>query len=157
MSQINVSLCKKEVLRDVWLTTSYAGAKAENPTNCELFDRVTTVEEDADLLNKFWIESCSRMSDLLKDFTRSVSFDDESLQMLIAVSTGFDMSLSDSIVHDIRKGMVAQISAAWFQITLPERAADRETEWQKTADSLRSKLYHRRAPRRGGVVKLLSC
>lgn len=113
-----------------------------------LYDRVATVEEDCQLLERYCDVACSELLEKIKEFVTEVDFSGESINLTLETSGFYDDSLTPSLQTDLFAYLVASISMRWFRITLPERAAGEEMEAARMLEKALSKLYHRRKPER---------
>lgn len=146
MKNIKTILTKSEILEEVSLKTEYTGAKAEAPEG--FYDRVATVSADNALLSTFWKEMAGKLMETFRPFVDSMDIGEDSLQISLNVSNGYDESLTPSLENDIRSAFVAGITAGWFRFTSP----DKHSEWSEAStrflSSALSLLCHRRPPRR---------
>ena len=142
MKTITLTLSKRDIFNEIGKSTAYTGAKSDSDANNLLYDRVATVEEDCQLLERYCDVACSEFLEEIKEFVTEVDFSGESINLTLETSGFYDDSLTPSLQTDLFAYLVASISMRWFRITLPEREAARMLE------KALSKLYHRRKPER---------
>ena len=66
MKKSEIKINKTEILEKVSLSSAYVGTKAEDPDT--LYERVSTIEADNQLLSVFWTEMCGIVTEKLREF-----------------------------------------------------------------------------------------
>ena len=143
MKNLFITILKDAIISEVALTSAYAGVKLG-----EDFERVATVDKDSRLLSRFWLEMCGRVSDKLKSLISSQSLSESSLQLQLSLSGSNDESFNDSVESDLFSAISMGVTARWFRYSLPEKAAEWETEAERLLTSAFSKLCYRLKPQR---------
>lgn len=148
MKNITISIEKGEIFDRVSLNTAYVGAKSASAA--AHYERVATVEADSAMLEKLWKESCSEISDRLREFISEAESGDKILRLIFEVSNSYDESVTTSLEEDLRQALATGVTARWFGFSFPERFQ----EWKENSETLLSrvvgKLCHRRKPVRKG-------
>ena len=68
MKTIIINIKRGDVLAEVGRITAYTGVKSDDSDSGALFERVATVEEDADLFARYWRDACAIVAERLKQF-----------------------------------------------------------------------------------------
>ena len=127
------------------MTTSYAGGKSEDPN---AYDRMFTVDEDKEQLERFWQECIAESCQALMRVLEEANNEDEQFKLKLQVSNSFDDSLKPSMALSIRSYFINSIVGKWFAFT---NKADVES-YIKTAaiflDDIKRKSFYKRMPTR---------
>lgn len=146
MNQLIINIPKDGIFTEVSLASSYAGAKAGDDENA--FARVSTVEEDSELLERFWYDTCGEVADRLKSFTVDSEFTGLGFSITLELSAAYDTAMTPSVEREIFSSIATGVTSRWFRFTKPEISE----EWSQRSSELLSrvfaKLCHRKAPRR---------
>ena len=148
MKTIIINIKRGDVLAEVGRITAYTGVKSDDSDSGALFERVATVEEDAELFARYWRDACAIVAERLKQFVGGAGFGREELSLNLEVSGAFDDSLSPSVETAVFSVIAALLSARWFRLSMKEKAEEWEEEASRLLAEIERMLFHRRAPRR---------
>ena len=144
--QIKIIVLKSDVISAIAETTDYTGNKTETADREEFHERVATVENDAELLSRYWQEVCATLADALRSFITEALFGRETFTLTLELSSSYDTSLTPAVEAGIFSIICSSITWRWFRLTMPSRA----DEWKKEAScqfsALIANLYHRKKP-----------
>lgn len=149
MKNIEIIISKTEVLEKVSLESAYTGAKTDQDDR--FYDRVATIDADKELLSGFWIESCGKITDKLREFIRSSVNNELALTLNLEISNAYDEALTPSVKEDLRGVLLYGIIGRWFRFTFPERSAEWLAQSSDLLERACSKLCHRSRPVRKSV------
>lgn len=152
MKNITLSVSKERVYDEVAKSTSYIGAKMASDDTA--YSRIFTKDSDRLLLERFWAETCSAVTDQLKRFIVSVNSHvvsnvidmENDYEAELKVSDLFDETLGDSINTSLFNCFVASISSKWFKYTNREEVESYSLESAGYLDEVVTQLYHRVRP-----------
>lgn len=148
--EITITILKLNIMGEVATATAYAGAKGDSADPARFYERIATVKEDGELLDRYWREGCSRIAGFLKDFVTDIAANDENLTMTLSLSGSFDKSLLPSLESDLTEALIADMTGNWMRLSVPEMAASKDNERKSALASALAKLYHRKPPKRKG-------
>lgn len=154
MKNITLSVSKERVYDEVAKSTSYVGAKMTSDDAA--YSRIFTKDSDRLLLERFWAETCSAVTDQLKRFIVSVNSHvvsnvidmENDYEVELKVSELFDEALIDSIETSLFNCFVASITSKWFKYTNREEVESYSLESAGYLDEILAKIYHRVRPTR---------
>lgn len=154
MNVITLTVNKANVYDEVAKTTSYAGAKMQGDDSA--YDRIFTTDDDRMMLERFWAEACAIATEQFKPFLTSVNSQPEShgveldrnYIVQLELSSAFDPALTDSIATSLFSFFVALIVSKWYKFTNKNEADNYVAEAAGMLDDVKSKIYHRKKPRR---------
>ena len=93
MTEIELTVQKASVYDEVAKTTSYTGAKMTGDDDA--YERIFTTDDDRMMLERFWVEACSAVTEQFKPFLLRVSDQPE--------SHGVDLERNYNVVLELRR------------------------------------------------------
>ena len=155
--EITLSVNKEKVYDEVAKTTSYVGAKMLGDESA--YRRIFTTDADQLMLERFWNETCSAVTEHLKRFVVEVSPHTSpdavsitnNYSLTLKVSENFDNAIEDSINASLFSCFVASITSKWFKYTNRDEVAAYVTEGAGYLDEVMEKVCHRKRPVRPSV------
>ncbi|EJW92770.1 hypothetical protein EVA_19120 [gut metagenome] len=115
--EIVLNVNKIDVYKEVDKTTSYTGAKMID-ANEAVLDRIGTVDEDQELLERFWNESRAEIAQNMIGTLQSEVMSGEQYTLTLNVSASFDKALQPSMQISLFSYFVQNIIAKWFVLPI---------------------------------------
>lgn len=144
-------MSKASVMNEVAKTTNYTGARDEGEK--DILDRVSTTDEDEDMLERFWSEACNTANDQLKPFLTTVSDITDAYEVALTLSSAYDDRLTNSVQASLFSFFVQAILSKWFAIAKKDEAASYGTAAASSMEDVMRKVYYKRRPTRRPVRK----
>lgn len=121
-----------------------------------MYDRVFTTDADRELLERFWREACSAVTDEFKQFIVSVDTptinqeDNKSGMYTVGMSmpSSFDVNLVSSVEQSLLSFFINLITAKWFSISNKGDAEHYQQEALASGNEVRRKIFYRKKPQR---------
>ncbi|MDE5714102.1 MAG: hypothetical protein K2I16_10880 [Muribaculaceae bacterium] len=148
MKYIQLTIRNADIFQELNKITAYSGAKNESNASSDTIDRVTAVQEDLVLIDRYREMACSSLVDSLKEFVSSADFSGDALQLTLEASGAYDDALTPALRSDIFSFITADIAARWFAMTWKEKCEEYKNEALKFLADAGRKLHHRLPPRR---------
>lgn len=148
MKTIKVNITRSDIDKQLSMITAYAGVKGTAQPTPEDFDRIATVDEDGDILDRYWTNSANELAELLKDFIADFTLGNDSLSMTLLLSEAFDCALAKAIVEEAGEFITSSMAKSWFALTFPEKATEWEKECRRLLSEISRNIHHRRKPTR---------
>jgi hypothetical protein len=154
MKNITFIVNKVAVYDEVAKTTSYVGAKMLGDESA--YRRIFTTDADQLMLERFWNETCSAVTEHLKRFVVEVSNHTNpnavdltsNYSISLEVSSAFDDRFKDSMDASLFSLFVASIVSKWFKFTNRDEAEAYTLEATSHMEDVLRKIYHRKKARR---------
>lgn len=154
MNDVKLIVSKSYVYDEVAKTTSYTGAKMQDDEGA--YERIFTTDDDRMMLERFWSEACSSVTELLKPFIVSVSDHSvnlgvdlyKSYEVDLQLSSAFDTTLSNSISTSLFSFFVSFIVGKWYKFTNKNEAAAYISEAESALEDIKKKIFFRKKPTR---------
>lgn len=158
MIEITIKAIKADVLNEVARTTAYEGKKASDEG---AYERIFTTEEDRSMLQRFWDEAASSMTESLKRFVTSV--DDSYTESgpdgtkadpvpayvaNLSVSSSYDTALTSSVEKSLFSYFVNAIVSKWNNFVKKDGVQRYEEEANNNMTDILSKLFYKKRPTR---------
>lgn len=158
MIEITIKAIKADVLNEVARTTAYEGKKSSDEG---AYERIFTTEEDRSMLQRFWDEAASSITESMKRFVTSVDdsyttrdADDGTSETLpayvanLAVSSSYDTALTSSIEKSLFSYFVNAIVSKWNNFVKKDGVQRYEEEANNNMTDILSKLFYKKKPTR---------
>ena len=66
--ELTINILKADVMAEVDKTSAYVGAKTITQDGGNLYYNISTIKEDAEMLERYWREACSDVAAWRKSF-----------------------------------------------------------------------------------------
>ncbi|MCM1356433.1 MAG: hypothetical protein NC212_08520 [Staphylococcus sp.] len=147
MTPISITIEKEQVYEEVAQTTAYTGAKMDGDEDA--YDRISTIDEDQGLLERFWNESCVAVCGKLRRFLKG-GFTEESSKfaLVLEVPSGFNPALLVSMQKELFSFFVMNITAKWYAFTNKKEAGDYAVSAMTLLEGVHRKACYKKKPSR---------
>ena len=153
MQTIVLTIEKDRVWDEVAKATSYTGAKmmGEDPA---AYDRISTTDQDREMLERFWVEACSIATNQLKEWVKAVSEQPihHGVDMVtdyvvtLSVADAWPTALLDSTQSSLQSFIIATILSKWFRLANKGEMEAYASEAAAHLQDVGQKLYQRVRP-----------
>ncbi len=126
-NKITINILKSSLLNEIGKLTAYVGAKNTDEKGVNTYDQVFTTNDDSILLERFWRESKSDITNKLSRYiivpeeAITITDDDvdpeEQFQLTISLPENYNTSLLAPLNDEIYNYMANMIVSRWFGIT----------------------------------------
>ena len=120
--QITVTIDKAEVMAEVDKTAAYIGAKAVTHDGGNLYNNISTIKEDAEMLQRYWEEACSNVAAAAKDFATGISSTDAQWKMTLEMPDKYNGAFTGVLQQRTFSYIVSYIVACWLLLCGVEAA-----------------------------------
>lgn len=143
MKLLQFTIDKNKVYNDVARITSYQGAKA---TDVTAYDRMLIVDEDKELLDRYFNESKSQLTTVIKKYFVSDTEANEQYTLNIKVydnfKDGFIADIQDSLYGFFKESIVAK----WYLLTNKEESANSTAQMASILEDILIRLFYKNPP-----------
>lgn len=146
---ITITITKATVLDDVGRLTHYEGNKSDG--NGEAFERISTKETDADMLEQFWKAACESVTEAVKRFITSLTTTTNYVATL-EVSSSYDTTLTASIQTNLQNCVTFNIVSQWYKLTNKSEAEDYALQAAAQLNEAMSKIFYKKKPSRKSIT-----
>lgn len=145
--EISLRISKEDVMHEIAVTTAYTGGKMDNDEKA--LDRISTVDEDENHLERFWEES---RADLCQELIGLVTYEGldsgQEYELRLDVSRSFDEALLPSMRLSLRSFFVHNMVAKWYIYTNKGEAGDYADKATTLLDDIHRKAVYKKRPTR---------
>lgn len=118
--EITLTIERAAVLKEVANTTSYTGMKKTDDESA--IERIPTVDEDEQMLLRFWNESRAEVAKFFIRILSSEGMNEGNYELKLNVTEGFNMALVPSMELGLFSFFVNNITGLWYMYTNKEEA-----------------------------------
>lgn len=144
--EITLTINKPAVLTEVARTTSYTASKRVGDD--EALDRIATVDEDQEELQRFWDESRAEVAKSFIRLLASEGMNGDDYEVKLNVSGLFDMSLLPSMQLGLFSYFVQSITGKWYVYCNKEDAGAFADRGSALLQEVREKAFYKKRPTR---------
>lgn len=135
-------------MHEVAITTAYTGGKMDTDANA--LERISTVDEDENHLERFWEES---RADICQELIGLVTYEGivsstHRYELRLDVSKSFDEALMPSMNVSLFSYFVQNIVAKWYVYTNKGEAGDYADKATTLLDDIHRKAVYKKKPTR---------
>jgi len=110
MMEVIISICTKEIYKDVYAITSHTGKAIED------IDKVSLSEDDIRIIEPFMKESASELSDVISSYG-TLSFDSDTIRVDLSLPSNWKEDVKPTLTQCIKNYISNSICQRWFAIT----------------------------------------
>ena len=140
-----LKVSKAKVYEEVAKTTEYTGAKMDD---ANAYEKISTTDEDAIMLERFWNESKNTICQSMKKVLQSEEESDGEYVLTLVLSSAFDASLKESMERSMFSYFVMNITAKWYTFANKSEATGYATEAATYIEDIMRKAYFMKKPSR---------
>lgn len=145
MAEYILTLNKEDVYNEVAKTTAYAGAKS---TDITLYDKLSTIDEDEEMLDRFWEESKTAASSILKKVYSKEEEKDGVYKLTLDLSGSFNTNFLPGMNKSLFSFFVTDIISKWYAFINKEDATRYATEATFNIEDVKRKAFYKIKPER---------
>lgn len=108
--ELTINILKADVMAEVDKTSAYIGVKTITQDGGNLYYNISTIKEDAEMLERYWREACSDVAAVAKEFVKSAETTDTdwilTMEMPAKYNTGFNEVLKYRVYSYITRAVL---------------------------------------------------
>ena len=112
--QVTMIIDKAEVMAEVSKTSAYIGAKTITQDGGNLYNNISTIKEDAEMLQRYWDEACSNVASAGKEFVAAVGSGDAQWTLTLEMPEKYNDALTGVLAQRVFSYVVRYILANWL-------------------------------------------
>lgn len=141
---ITLTVDKSAVMKKVAQTTAYVAAKMTDNEDEETYDRIVTVDEDADVLEEMWDESRVEVARVFKGLLAEEGMEGDNYHLTLNEPENYNTGLRASMKKGLVLYFVQSIVAQWFMYTNKGEAAAYAEKASAQLEYVRGMAYDRK-------------
>lgn len=153
MIEVKVYIKKSVIYNEVAKITSYIGAKRIDADQ-NVYERVFSTEDDRELLERYWREAKSDLTDIVSRWlvgsskvdNSQVVDDAEVWEITLNMPHTFHLQMVDALDEDIHSFMIHSIIFKWLSVSEPKEAEYYHVQMMSKKESITKKLMYRIKP-----------
>lgn len=144
--EVRLSLDKSAAMTEVSRLTHYIAAKLveveNNPTTIGAYNRIPTVDEDADLLDRFWSEARGYICNRAKKRLVSEAESDGTYALTLDLPDRYNTALNTSVQQSLLSFFIYYILSRWLLIVHKDEADAYSAMSLGCVDDIMDKITH---------------
>ena len=145
--EATITVNKQKVYDEVAKTTAYVGHKMDIAEGAaDPFGKIPTVDEDSEMLDRFFDEAAHSAADTLKEWLAAEPDRTDGVTFALHLTDNFRTAVLGGMTSSLFSFFVDTICAKWFIMTNKAEAEAYTSMATAHMDDVISKLYHRRRP-----------
>ena len=95
-------------------TSTYVGAKTITKDGGNLYYNISTVKEDAEMLERYWREACSDVAAVAKEFLKSAETTDEDWTLTLEMPAKYKTGFNEVLKYRVFSYIVRAVLIRWL-------------------------------------------
>lgn len=146
--QTTLTIKKQDVLDEVAKTTAYIGAKMAGGDGTE-YDRISTTDEDAEMLERYWQECRATVTGALRSVMESEEETaDGTFSLVLDLSSAWSKELRYTMETSLFSFFVAGIASKWQMLTDKQDVEGYAALAAASLEDVKQKAFHKKKPTR---------
>jgi hypothetical protein len=137
-----ISLKKADIMPEVYRITGYTGVKSKD------IDAVSSSEDDADILNSYFGEAVSSISDIVSRYGYLSADTDVGSTFCFSLPANWKQSVKTALEKSLKQYVSNYICMQWFNLAKKEEVSYYVSICNEQAVAIRKYLLERERPRR---------
>ena len=114
--QVTISIKKEDVIKEVNKTSAYIGAKTiNNDGTGNLYYNISTIKEDAEMLQRYWEEALSNVLSVAKPFVSDVD-EQDTWSVTLTMPSNYNPAFDGVIKQKIFSYVVTYVLLNWLTL-----------------------------------------
>lgn len=114
--EINITIIKADVIAEVNKTSAYIGAKTITQDGGNLYYNISTIKEDAEMLERYWREASGDVAAVAKPFVKSVRYTTFDWNLRLEMPSTYNEALTEVAEQRIFSYIVRYILLNWLKL-----------------------------------------
>lgn len=144
--EITLTIDRQSVYKEVEKSTNYTGAKMDGDVGA--YERIRTIDEDLELLQRFWDESRAEVAQSMIRVLLNESMEGEKYLLKLNVSAAFEEALLPSMQLSLFSFFIQSIVSKWFVFTNKKEAGEYADRASVLIEDVREKAFFKKKPKR---------
>ena len=112
--ELTIKILKADVMAEVDKTSAYVGAKTITQDGGNLYYNISTIKEDAEMLERYWREACSDVAAVAKEFLKSAETTDEDWTLTLGMPAKYNTGFNEVLKNRVFSYIVRAILIRWL-------------------------------------------
>lgn len=112
--ELTIKTLKADVMAEVDKTSGYVGAKTITKDGGNLYYNISTIEEDAEMLERYWREACSDVAAVAKEFLKSAETTDADWTLTLGMPAKYNTGFNEVLKYRVFSYIVRNVLMKWL-------------------------------------------
>lgn len=137
---VTITITKADVRDEVSRTTAYEGAHGG------AFDNTFAKKEDAEMLERYWKEGTSILTDVWKKYIEDTNHNDDKYEVVLTMPGNFDDNMIGMMEDSAFAYLCNYIVGKWMEMISSDKSALYITTASQSLLELKRAMLHRKSP-----------
>lgn len=143
MTEVTILVNQAYVYAEVRKATAYLAVKNSEKSE---YDRVAVVEDNADLLDRYYEEAIGILNATMRQYIDSVTNSAKTYTFNMLMSSSYDTTQNDALQTAVQSFVISYILSKWLVVVDKKEATNAEHEAAEHLTDIRAKVYYRKRP-----------
>ena len=112
--ELTINILKAEVMAEVNKTSAYIGAKTITQDGGNLYYNISTIKEDAEMLERYWNEACSNVAAVAKEYVTAAVTTDTDWTLTLEMPAKYNKAFDGVLKQQVFSYIVRMILYKWL-------------------------------------------
>lgn len=112
--ELIITITKADVIAEVNKTSAYIGAKTITQDGENLYYNISTIKEDAEMLERYWNEACSNVAAVAKEYVTAAVTTDTDWTLTLEMPAKYNKAFDGVLKQQVFSYIVRMILYKWL-------------------------------------------
>lgn len=112
--ELVITITKADVIAEVNKTSAYIGAKTIAQEGENLYYNISTIKEDAEMLERYWREACSNVAAVAKEYVTAAEMSDTAWTLTLDMPAKYNKAFDGVLKQQVFSYIVRMILYKWL-------------------------------------------
>lgn len=112
--ELVITITKADVIAEVNKTSAYIGAKTIAQGGENLYYNISTIKEDAEMLERYWREACSNVAAVAKEYVTAAEMSDTAWTLTLDMPTKYNKAFDGVLKQQVFSYIVRAMLYEWL-------------------------------------------
>lgn len=113
---LTIAIANETIVKEVHKTLSYTGARTERKDGGNEYNHISTNEEDAEMMKRFWYEACAIVGRQGKEFVTQQKATSAEFTIAYGLPNNYNTAFDWSVKQMMTSFIVWYILGRWFEV-----------------------------------------
>lgn len=112
--ELVITIMKADVIAEVSKTSAYIGAKTITQEGENLYYNISTIKEDAEMLERYWNEACADVAAVAKEYVTAADMSDADWTLTLDMPSKYNHAFDGVLKQQVFSYIVRKVLYHWL-------------------------------------------